>query len=237
MRKKNIIDEILSDSKKIPALPKTVFEIINIDDNDYDSLKKVVNNIKKDQGLTAALLRFVNSPLYAVPTRIDSIDRCIVLLGLNEIKRVVFSISIKAFYEKDFYLYNESGLRLWMHSYNVANISLRVGKSYKYLKNNSLFLAGLMHDIGKVFIVDYLYAPVKSYDDEKKQIGYTHMEIGAYILKKWGVSEDVVQAVKNHHHITDSIFNKIIYFANKLEKSDNVNNKIYDIFKEYMNKY
>lgn len=229
------VDKIILETKNIPVFPSIMMDLMAISHDPEKTIKYIVNKIKMDQGLAAAILRLANSPMYHFTCYIDSIDRAIILLGFDEIKKLISAISVKPFFEKNFTYYNESGLKMWLHSFNVAKICYYVAKSYnsKNINRDSIYLAGLMHDIGKTILVSYLNKPVLSPQDEKEQTGYTHMEVGAIILKHWNVSGEIVESVLAHHTISHKLFNKILYFANKHEREDKINNRL----KEDVDKY
>lgn len=88
------------------------------------------------------------------------------------------------------------------------------------IDTDSSYLAGLMHDIGKVVLVDFLVKEVKNSDDEKHQTGLTHPEVAAFVLEKWNIGKQIINSVLNHHTMTDNNFNIILYYANLIEKDD-----------------
>jgi HD-GYP domain-containing protein (c-di-GMP phosphodiesterase class II) len=161
--------EILKYAENIPSLPSTTFELIKLTEDDKLSMRDIVEVIKIDQGLTAALIRLVNSPLYGFVNEITSIDKAATMLGLREIKKVALAVSILPFYRKNFDFYGETGLRIWMHSYNVAKICTDVAKLENGINIDAIYLAGLLHDIGKTILVNFLYKDTRNYEDEKEQ--------------------------------------------------------------------
>lgn len=220
--------KIIQEANKIPVLPNTIIDLINMTHDPDKSSNSIIDVIKKDQGLVSEVLHLVNSPFYSFIGCIDSIDRAIVLLGFDEIKKLITAVKVKPFFEKNFKFYNESGFRMWMHSFNVAKMCYNVAKSFNnsQINKESIYLAGLMHDIGKTILVDFLDKPVFEPEDEKAQTGYTHMEVGSIVLRHWNVSEEIIDSVLNHHAISDKLFNRILYFANKRERTDKINNKL-----------
>lgn len=228
-------DKIILEAKNIPILPTIMVELMTMSNEPDRTIKYIVDKIKKDQGLAAAVLRLANSPIYSFVNNIDSIDRAIILLGFDEIKKLVSAVTVKPFFEKNFKYYNESGFRMWLHSFNVAKICYDVAKSYnsQEINKESIYLAGLMHDLGKTILVSYLNRPVIDSKDEKDQTGYTHMEIGSILLRHWNVSDEIIDAVTNHHTISYKLFNKILYFANKREREDKINNKLKEDIDSY----
>ena len=228
-------DKIILEANNIPILPTIMVELMTMSNDPDKTIKYIVGKIKMDQGLAAAVLRLANSPIYSFVNNIDSIDRALILLGFDEIKKLVSAVAVKPFFEKNFKYYNESGFRMWLHSFNVAKICYDVAKSYnnQEINKESIYLAGLMHDIGKTILVSYLKGPIIDTEDEKNQTGYTHMEIGSILLRHWNVSDEIIDSVANHHTISYKLFNKILYFANKREREDKINNKLKEDIDNY----
>jgi len=195
----------------------------------------MVEKIKMDQGLTSALLRLVNSPFFGFNQEITGIDRAAILLGVNTIKKLATAVSMKEFYEKNFSLYNTTGVKLWMHGYNVASICEYIASLKTSIDAESLYLAGLLHDVGKIVLVDFLTRKALTPDDEKEQTGYTHMDVAGIILTKWKISVKIVNAIKEHHHspnFSRNDFNIILYYSNILDREKGINENLVKEFAE-----
>lgn len=208
--------KILAKADNIPPLPIVAQELLKLTRSDEGSLKKIIDKIKTDQGISSKVLKLINSPFYALRKEITSIDQASMLLGTATIKNIVLSVSIEDFYKKNFSIYGTTGNKLWEHSHNTATIAEIIGKKLK-LDSDACYLAGLMHDIGKVVLVDFLVKETKNFEDEKSQTGMTHQEVAGIVLGKWGLGKQIINSVVNHHTVDNDIFNKIIYFANQIE--------------------
>lgn len=228
-------DRIYARADTIPALPTIAQEILSLANDDTLSMNKIIEKIKMDQGLTAAILRLINSPFYGLRTEITSIERATVLLGLKTITKLTFAVSFRQFYMKNFSLYNTNGIRLWMHSFNVARLCEELSRLKINIDKDAIYLAGLMHDVGKIVLIDFLYKVATSPADEEKQTGITHMEAGAIILKRWKVGNIIVDAVKAHHHITNDPFNLILYYANIIERMPKIENSVIEKMADEIN--
>jgi putative nucleotidyltransferase with HDIG domain len=215
-------ERIYAKADNIPPLPTIAQEILSLTSDDRLSMSKIIDKIKMDQGLTAAILRLINSPFYGLSTEITNIERAAILLGLKNIAKITFAVSFRKFYMKNFSLYNTNGIRLWMHSFNVARLCERLSRLKTGIDKDAIYLAGLMHDVGKIVLVDFLFKVTTSPVDEEKQTGTTHMEVGAKVLKRWMVGNIIVEAVKSHHHVTNNPFNLILYYANLIERMPKV---------------
>jgi putative nucleotidyltransferase with HDIG domain len=227
--------QIYEKADNIPPLPTIAQEILSLSNNDTVSMSKIIDKIKMDQGLTAAILRLVNSPFYGLTSEITSIERATVLLGLKTISKLSFAVSFRQFYMKNFALYNTNGIRLWMHSFNVARLCEKLSKLKFGLDKDSIYLAGLMHDVGKIILVDFLYKVATSPSDEEKQTGITHMDVGAIILKKWKVGTIIIDAVRLHHNISKNPFNLLLYYANIIERMPKIENSVIEEMAEKIN--
>lgn len=212
--------KILAKAENIPPLPVVAQELLKLTRSDETSLKLIIEKIKTDQGISSKVLKLINSPFYALRKEISSIDQASMLLGTTTIKNIVLSISIEEFYKKNFSLYKTTGNELWQHSHDTAVIAEFLGKKCK-LDPDACYLSGLMHDVGKIVLVDFLLKEVDDYNDEKKLTGTTHQEIASVILSKWGVNKDIINAVLEHHNLSDNIFEKVLYYSNQISHNMN----------------
>ncbi|WP_155827586.1 HDOD domain-containing protein [Limisalsivibrio acetivorans] len=207
--------KVIAKAESIPALPALARELLRLTQQDNSQMKDFVDKIKKDQGVSSRIIKLVNSPFYGLRKEITSIDRATVLLGLNTVKNLALAVSTEGYYNKQFNIYKTDGHALWEHAVMVALLSeclaSRVGED-----SDALYLAGLMHDIGKTVLVDFLVKEVDTTKDELAQIGIDHASVGSMILSKWSVADIISEAVNKHHLKTDNRQAMIVYFANLL---------------------
>lgn len=209
--------KIIAKAENIPSLPSVAQDIIKLaSDTEKGSIGTITSKIKTDQGLSSKVIRLVNSPFYGVRTEIASIDRAIALLGFASIKNIALAISIEQYFQQPFHMYKTNGQALWQHAYNVALIASAIAK-YTGLDEEALYMAGLLHDIGKVVLAEFLVQEVDSIQDERKQIGCDHSEIAAVILKKWAVAPSIVEAVRTYHSESPTPEGKVIMAASYID--------------------
>lgn len=220
--------KILAKAENIPPLPDLAQQLIAITRRDSATISDVTGKIKMDQGMSSRVLKLINSPFYGVRQEVSSIDRATVLLGFNSVKNIAMALSIDQYFQKSFGMYGYTGKAIWLHSYKTACLAQEIAKDAG-CDPESHYMGGLMHDIGKIVMADFLVKEVKYPEDERKQIGFDHAEIGAVILKKWSVIPRICDAVKNHHNpFPNSISAKIISYANKIENDKNNAENIID---------
>ncbi|KAA0258358.1 HDOD domain-containing protein [Deferribacter autotrophicus] len=216
-----IKSKVIAKAESLPALPSIIHRLLQLTTNDKSTFKEVIVEVKKDQGLVGKVLRIVNSPFYGIRKEITSIDRAAILLGMNTIKNIALAAFSMDLFNKNLANYNTDSKSLWLHSFVVARIAEEIGKLHNNLDADSLYLAGLMHDLGKIVLVDFLTKPISSAREEDEMFGINHAETSALILKKWNVDDSIVNAVRNHHTIVnDDHYSLAIYYANLLSKAD-----------------
>lgn len=196
----------------LPSMPELFVRIKNELESQDPDLSKVARLVEQDIGLSASLMKLVNSTFFGFYDEISSPSRAVVLLGVEALKGLVLGTH----FFKQLDLKKLSGYsveKLWSHSLRTGmyakTIAAMESDSKEFVDN--CFVAGFLHDIGKLIFISQeqdIYLPVlegvrKSggpiLDVEKRQLGVTHAEIGAYLLGLWGFKEDVVKGVYGHH--------------------------------------
>jgi len=192
---------------RLPSLPRVYSALITALSQPDAPTADVVRILKQDIAICAKLLQLANSSFFQLAQRITSVERAVVYLGFNMVKNLVLSVelfqaakSIPAGFSVDL---------LQRHSLATANLAARLLGPKE--KREDAFMAGLLHDIGKlIFAQEYPEhlerIRVAMRTDERPEFileqeltGVTHAEVGAYLLGLWGLPDAIVQAVAHHH--------------------------------------
>lgn len=200
---------------KLPEIPSTVFELNEVIANPLTSADDIARVVSKSPSLTAILLKIVNSPVYAFPTKIDTISRAVTLIGTQEISGLAMGISAISIFKDipedmiDMHLFIKHSL--------VCAIISRVLCAYKNItQTEQLFVSGLLHDIGRLILYKYYPEQAKKiiaraesskellHQEEKKSIGCKHTDIGRDLLKKWKIPFSIENNVFYHHNPSDA---------------------------------
>lgn len=202
--------DIVTSEVKLASFPDIYFKIRRVLDSPTSSAAQVADVISKDTSLTAKLLKLVNSPFYGLPQRIDAISRAIMVIGGQEISTLALGISaINAFKDIPPELLNMR--TFWEHSVAVGVFARVLGKAAGHNAGERLFVAGILHDIGRLIIYKKLpHAAVETiyyaksnqvplYVAEDDVIGFTHPLVGGLLLRAWKFPEPLVAAVACHH--------------------------------------
>lgn len=196
--------------KDLPTIPIVITEILAAIDNPNMSANKLAKLIEKDQGLTARVLKVANSPFYGFSRKISTVDLAIVIMGFNVLKEIVLSIVIKRFYSK--ILTQIFDIKaFWLYGLFCASTSRLLARKLGYKIAGEAFVAGLVHDIGILIIVEYFtedYKKIKELSEvnsithleaEKQVLGSDHSEIGGWLAEKWNLPNQIIHSIKNHH--------------------------------------
>jgi HD-like signal output (HDOD) protein len=168
--------------------------------------------ITVDQALAAKVLKLVNSAFYGFPGRISTITHAIVILGFNTVKNIVLTASIFDTFRKNRNLMAMFDLeQFWYHSVGVGVASKVLARYFGVEEREESFIAGLVHDIGKLIICQYLTSDFKKIianiktkdilfiDSEKELYDFTHQDVGGILTERWNLPQNLQFAVKYHH--------------------------------------
>lgn len=214
MDREYILERIFEKVDTIPPFPKTAqraLEILRSDEVDFRELEEVV---KSDPGIAANFLKLVNSALYSLPQKVDSLLKAFMFLGTDQIRFILLASVAGKYFSQDLTGYGISSKDIWMHSIacgltaeEIANI---LGMSPE--KRESLYIASLLHDLGKIVLDLYTtleesrfhQAMAENPDWDFMQIewlvlGVDHGMVGGYLLKRWEFPEEIYFAVRAHH--------------------------------------
>lgn len=204
----NELPEIRQD---LPVSPR-VFQALFSQTSKHSraSLADIASTIEKDQGLTVRILTMANSAYYGLQSQVGSVHRAVLLLGLQEIRKMVLLLSIR-FLERrlDPELLNVSSH--WRHQSDVAHLAKIMANYVPEIDPDELFVIGLLHDLGKVIIA--LYRPgdwraileleasenAPLFVSEDIYWGLDHALIGAITLKSWFLPTSLTEPINWHH--------------------------------------
>lgn len=205
---------IYSKIDELPTLPIVLPKLINLIENPKSSASDISEVISRDPAMTSKILKVANSAYYGFSQKISAIDHAVTLLGFNMVKSLALSIGIMRTFpqnKKKSPHFSQEGL--WLHSLAVATILHELGNRISEKNTNeSLFIIGLLHDIGKIvldqFLNDLFQEALTEANElnkgelflaERKVIGFDHGDIGALLLTRWKFPETIINPISAHH--------------------------------------
>ncbi len=203
---------VISGVEDLPTLPRTVIRITEFVNDPRSSARDLSGLITDDQVMTARLLRIVNSSYYGFPKRISTVTEAILLLGFDAIRHLLLTTSVFDLFPTRSRKDRHELEQLWDHSLGCAIGAKTVGRFLGHDKLEELFVAGLLHDIGK--IVEMMKLPdlfsevtrrarerhLLIAEAEAEILGFTHAEAGRLLAEHWNLPAKLTGIIAHHHH-------------------------------------
>jgi len=206
-----VVERILRRVDEIPPLPTVVVKAIKTLNDPKSSSADVAKVISQDEGLTAKILKLANSAYYGFPRSIGTLSEAITVLGYNTVKSLIYAASAHAHLSGELQGYALDRGELWRHSLGVAIVCREIAKKVKYKDIEQAFVAGLLHDIGKIVLNQFVKfgftlilrkvetERVPFHEAERDVLGFDHTDIGSKIAEKWNLPPELVDAIAHHH--------------------------------------
>lgn len=229
----NRVEDIVAAVDSLPPLPDTTIRLVAVLRDPTSSIDDIVSVIKYDEVITSEILKICNSAYLGLNRKINSLNEATVCLGVAKLMQLVMAVHANALLGKEQKGYGMPPDALWQHSVATALGCELIGQKVGLHNNNLLFTMGLLHDIGKVVLNEYVateYARIaqlvseENYafnEAERMVLGYDHCEVGALLAEKWQLPTEIVQCIRWHHDPADpakegGAFIDFVYLANVL---------------------
>ena len=209
------LTSITSQMESLPPLPSTVTKVMAITANPESSANDLMKVIIQDQTMCSTILKVANSAFFGIPRGVSTIERAVVILGHREITNIVIGKAIFSSFPK---LNRESkntvGL-FWEHAF-TCGLAAKIMGNHLHLPPSELFIAGLIHDIGKLVMLmafpdDYpilqeLSSPynLDNSTEERARFSIGHDKVGLLLAQKWLFPEQLCMAIGYHHSPQDA---------------------------------
>ena len=196
--------------KVIPTVSSVIERLLDILSNAEASFNDLADVIKYDQGVSSKIISISNSAFYGRGIEVFSLQRAMITIGLEEVKKIVMCLVFMNDMLKKLKLKREDVVDLWRHSLSVACAARVLSKKMLIEEPQKVFTISLLHDIGKtVFYTGAENYPAilkeatikgKPVDRvERELFGTDHQEIGYAIGVKWRFPEEFLHVIRYHH--------------------------------------
>lgn len=198
----------------LPPLPAVVTRIMHTINNPATSADELSRLISLDQGLSSKILRIVNSAYYGFPKRISTITHAVVILGFNTVRNLVLGVSAFGMLPQKGMSSGLNRTKFWEHSVATAVAASVLAKKRTPQPRSvaeEAFIAGLMHDIGKLFLDCYFPVQfavcaafagreqITQLEAERRVLDIDHSHIGRKIAEQWNFPPSLTVALGSHH--------------------------------------
>jgi putative nucleotidyltransferase with HDIG domain len=202
---------------RMPSLSTTVVKVLETCNDPQASANNLKQVISLDPVLTGRVLKLINSAYYALGKPITSLTRAIIMLGINTVKNLALSFAILKNMKSNGAFHAFTIDDFWLHCLGVGVVakSLAAFKGHLPAEQEKHFVAGLLHDLGKLplnhqFFEEYFQIRESSDKDqdpfylwEDRLLGIDHCKVGAMIAEKWRLGSSLVESLSHHHDPDD----------------------------------
>ncbi|MCW5753800.1 MAG: HDOD domain-containing protein [Phycisphaeraceae bacterium] len=232
------VDNAIREISHIATLPEITVKIVELVENPKSTAQDLHKVISQDPALCSRILKVVNSSFYGLPGQIGSINRAIVMLGLNAVKNIAIAASLVKLFRGGDLGKGFSAKQIWDHSSLTAGCCKLISDQLKLGLNDEAYLAGLVHDIGIVVEMQFdrnklIEALQKTSCDsagapandlltiEDAVFGANHQDFGMALCEKWKFPKNFSYVTGFHHRPLDLAFENrtltcVVYLADRL---------------------
>jgi HD-like signal output (HDOD) protein len=207
--------ELVNSTIELPTMPEVLAKLNDVIAKPDASAADVALVVANDPAVATNMLRIVNSAYYGLQVRVSSVSLAVSVLGFNMTKKVALKAAVfSAFGKRREKIQHFDPLGFWKHAVftGVAARALAsVSDTFKDMHSEDVYIAGLLHDIGKLILMEkaaprYLAMLRKSAqlqrpetEVELEECGFTHADVGSVLAIRWCLPEDLAIAIRYHH--------------------------------------
>ena len=192
---------------KLPAFPSVALRMMELIQRDNANFLMVGDLLKTDAALSSAVLRAANSPLFGVRGEIKSIPVALVTLGLDRVSLLILTTAMYRVIPGGL---SRAALRPWW-VHNLASALVCSHLSAGQMADEYSYMCGLMHSVGQLALYTAFpqgygmvlesaaAAGASLVEVERQHYSVDHCELGAALLRKWNIPEEMIDAAAHHH--------------------------------------
>ena len=201
----------------IPSLPAVISRLTAAIQDVDSSASDVAKIMEDDPSIMARVLKIVNSSFYSssmMKQEVTNVRHAIVRLGYDTVRNIALTSSVFSIFKDDHIkVFNRT--EFWRHCISTGIIANVVCGHSNFkdseLPKESVALAGLLHDMGKIILEQYFYDMFTKmlhhaaqqqqplHEVESEVFNITHCEIGAWLARRWKLSDDLIACIEFHH--------------------------------------
>jgi HD-like signal output (HDOD) protein len=209
------LDKLVTGEIRLFSFPDIYFKIQEVLNSPVSSATHIARVVSTDPSLTVRLLRLVNSSFYGFPSPIQSVSRAIAIVGANQLTSLALAVSTINVFKNipSSYVDMKS---FWKHSIACGVFARLLAYMKRLPSEERFFLAGLLHDIGRVVLYtklpQYMTCAIEEAEMEKvpllvtesRWLGFDHAQLGGLLLREWNIPESIQILVAHHHSPLDA---------------------------------
>lgn len=200
-------EDIRTQALHLPTLPDTAVQALFIINDPSSSIQDLAGIVARDTAIATRLVHYANSPLYRGEAPCNSIKAAITRLGMDKARAAIMALAMKDVFTSAHESIADRMEGLWSHSIEVAALSMILASRQPHLDPETALLAGLIHDIGVIPILnkaaetDFLTTDDAMLD---RVISGLHNNLGKAILKVWSFDPEFIEVAGEHDNLARS---------------------------------
>ena len=223
--------EVVKRVTTLATLPEITSRIIKTVEDQRSTAAQLHQIIAHDPALVTRILKVVNSAFYGLPGQIGSVERAIVLLGLNAVKNLAVAASIGALFKHGKLCDGIPARELWTHCIGVGVAARDIARQMKSRLADEAFLAGMIHDVGIIVALQCFPDQLREVCEqaklgqsnfcelERQIIGVDHQQLGAALAEQWKFPRPL-QLVAGYHHQPHALQEQSSVLVNLVHAAD-----------------
>ncbi|MFO0752555.1 MAG: HDOD domain-containing protein [Thermodesulfovibrionales bacterium] len=201
---------LIQKTTKLPTIPVIAHQILTLAEDEKATLGKLESIIQQDPAIAARIVSFSNSALFGRTSSCPTIACAIQRIGVNNVRNIALGISLTTLFDSGSQELAYGYRKLYHHSLAVGILAKHIAERAGLKKTEEYFLSGMLHDLG--FLLLNRFSPDiyrKTFDErgegewpmeaEKKALGSTHAEVGAWLADHWRLPLSIWEAILHHH--------------------------------------
>jgi putative nucleotidyltransferase with HDIG domain len=222
----------------LPPVPIVMSELVEAINDENADFQRVGNIISKDPSMSMNILKIANSAFYRIPNRVSTIDHAVRMIGMREVASLCLACTALKALKPSPTLPVIDLTAFWRHSVATGVFARLLCRELNIGLLNNLYLAGLMHDVGKIVIDRFAHEVYKAViavtsdegisfiDAEQRVMGGSHDKVGGWLMEKWRLPLVYINVAKYHHAANEApeesrVMASLISFADQLVRLRN----------------
>lgn len=207
----NSVEELVEHCSSLMSLPKVYLEVKKVIDHPASTMADLSAAISIDPGMTAIVLKLVNSAFYGMPRKVGTISRAVGILGMQPLHDLVLAVSIT----KTFAGLTQQVMNMdifWANSFFSGLAARELAKKCFLVDSERMFVEGLLRELGHLLLYQYLPEqaeeaikasantgrPIQT--TEQQLIGFDYTQVGKALVDSWQLPKSLGEAIRHQHN-------------------------------------
>jgi len=208
------LEELIERTVSVPTIPIVLLKIDRVLTSSESAAPDVARAISADPALASKVLRIANSAYYGLKAQVTSLDLAVALLGFKVIRNIVVTATVLEVFKGATRSMPLRPQEFWKHSLRTAVAARMIHMRFlegDRAKADEAYVAGLLHDLGKLVLLDGKRRPYfdliqraredgrRLVERETEKLGFDHADVGGLLGRRWNLPATVVSAIQGHH--------------------------------------